>query len=322
MNMQFARNSASVRADSRPAFTLIEILVVIAVVGMLVALLLVALQSAREAARRAQCVNNLRQIGIALHNYVESMSVLPRGEMGFSSQAMLLPYVDQINLFNSINTSYFSTELYEENKTAAFTQLGVFSCPSDSRRHEDGPGCTNYAVNLGVGYDEYLPKLNGPFSSWRLKDPGTRISSIIDGMSQTAGISEWCLGWSKARDRKRSTFRTEPLLREAEFDLFAKTCHEFDPLVAPLGVPLKGSNWMKAGYGVTGYNHVLPPNSHSCSNGGAPPQGAWTSGSNHPNTSNTLFMDGHVSPIKESITWASWRAHGTMNGSEVISGEY
>ena len=98
----------------RSGFTLIELLVVIAIIAVLIALLLPAVQAAREAARRAQCVNNLKQIGLALHNYFESRNALPGADMvvqrptnatELSALSQVLPYLEQSNLYNSINFS-------------------------------------------------------------------------------------------------------------------------------------------------------------------------------------------------------------------------
>ncbi|MDB5346670.1 MAG: prepilin-type cleavage/methylation protein [Schlesneria sp.] len=128
-------------SNRRRAFTLIELLVVIAIIAVLIALLLPAVQQAREAARRTQCRNNLKQIGIALHNYHESNQVFPMGFSdgvwgnsetfgGWSWSAALLPYIDQGPLFNQLN---FSATPYSVgvNQTLTATSLAAFSCPSD-----------------------------------------------------------------------------------------------------------------------------------------------------------------------------------------------
>ncbi|HEY4262437.1 MAG TPA: DUF1559 domain-containing protein [Schlesneria sp.] len=128
-------------SSRRRAFTLIELLVVIAIIAVLIALLLPAVQQAREAARRTQCRNNLKQIGIALHNYHDSNQVFPMGFSdavwgpsetfgGWAWGAAILPYMDQGPLFNQLN---FSSTPYSAgaNQTAMAIPLAAFSCPSD-----------------------------------------------------------------------------------------------------------------------------------------------------------------------------------------------
>src|SRR5205085_672261 len=120
------------------AFTLIELLVVIAIIAVLIALLLPAVQAAREAARRAQCVNNLKQIGIALHNYEGSNSMFPPGRTNYphlwSSLAQLLPSIEGSTLFNAINYNFPSSvndAPYPANTTAETPVIKGFLCPSD-----------------------------------------------------------------------------------------------------------------------------------------------------------------------------------------------
>jgi prepilin-type N-terminal cleavage/methylation domain-containing protein len=126
-------------------FTLIELLVVIAIIAILIALLLPAVQAAREAARRAQCVNNLKQIGVALFNYENSIGTFPPGYIdlqnnpnftpdldmgpGWGWAAQLLPYVEQEPLYNSINFNLGIRSA--SNSTAVLTSLSVYQCPSD-----------------------------------------------------------------------------------------------------------------------------------------------------------------------------------------------
>ena len=138
---------------SRPsrAFTLIELLVVISIIGILTALLLPAVQSAREAARRAQCVNNLKQMGLAMHNYHNAINTFPPGYIDYQNNsnftpdldmgpgwgwaAMLLPHLEQGPLYNAINFSLGITvstnPASAANNTAVLTSLSVFQCPSD-----------------------------------------------------------------------------------------------------------------------------------------------------------------------------------------------
>src|SRR4051794_6260313 len=132
------------RLLGRRGFTLIELLVVIAIIAVLIALLLPAVQSAREAARRIQCVNNLKQLGLALHNYNDVNNQFPMGSDGrdaltgaypgtFYRQPFIMalfPYYEQTSLYNSYN---FDLNLFENpaNNTTRFTKLNVYSCPSD-----------------------------------------------------------------------------------------------------------------------------------------------------------------------------------------------
>jgi prepilin-type N-terminal cleavage/methylation domain-containing protein len=142
----------SVRARG---FTLIELLVVIAIIAVLIALLLPAVQSAREAARRAQCTNNLKQIGLAIHNYHTANNTFPPGTaasknnlnpmdgggiacadwMGWSAQGLMLNYIEQGPLYNAINFNFdpISWPSYPFNSTASNTKIAGFLCPSDGR---------------------------------------------------------------------------------------------------------------------------------------------------------------------------------------------
>ena len=134
----------------RRAFTLIELLVVIAIIAVLIALLLPAVQAAREAARRMQCTNNLKQLGLAVHNYVDTNNVLPlqnmfpsgvmlgvTGSASYSWTLGLLPHLDQMPLFNAYNFSVYcvQTTVAAANpgsqSTVGYTQLAVLLCPSD-----------------------------------------------------------------------------------------------------------------------------------------------------------------------------------------------
>ena len=132
----------------RRGFTLIELLVVIAIIGVLIALLLPAVQSAREAARRSQCVNNLKQLGLALNNYHSTNNSFPLGGnpapyqpmnggctvwAGWSAQSMLLPYLEQVQVYNAINfyfTGRGSGVSENIQKTAMTTRINAFLCPS------------------------------------------------------------------------------------------------------------------------------------------------------------------------------------------------
>ncbi|MBX6316404.1 MAG: DUF1559 domain-containing protein [Isosphaeraceae bacterium] len=122
-------------------FTLIELLVVLFIIGIPIALLIPAVQSAREAARRAQCANNLKQIGLALQNYHDTVGSFPHDvntRKGFSAYAMLLPHLDQQPLFNSINFAFWPSELEDSpNHTAVLSGVATLLCPVEESHRDD-----------------------------------------------------------------------------------------------------------------------------------------------------------------------------------------
>src|SRR5262245_11703836 len=203
--------SPSRRPKGRPcAFTLIELLVVISVIGLLIALLLPAVQSAREAARRAQCINNLQQIGLALHNYHSSHQTFPPGYMsnfdasgndtgpGWGWAAMLLPQMEQKSLFDAIN---FTTPIEaSSNQTSRLMVIGGFLCPSDSvppawwAMVRDTSGvptrriCQVASANYVGVYGTSDPGIDGDGIFYR--DGPIGLRDITDGTAQTIAVGE------------------------------------------------------------------------------------------------------------------------------------
>ncbi len=194
-------------------FTLIELLVVIAIIAILIALLLPAVQQAREAARQTQCKNNLKQFGLALHNYESSYNMLPMQDSqttvgtltidGFSIQARLLPFVDQANLQNLLDfkqpawsgTAY-NTLLPNPNFLAAYaTAIPMFLCPSDPAPSKQADwkgdiyGGINYMVSDGSGTGANTDiRLPTDGIAWNFSN--CTLSSITDGLSNTVVMSE------------------------------------------------------------------------------------------------------------------------------------
>jgi prepilin-type N-terminal cleavage/methylation domain-containing protein/prepilin-type processing-associated H-X9-DG protein len=205
---------------TRRGFTLIELLVVIAIIAVLIALLLPAVQSAREAARRAQCVNNLKQLGLAIHNYHSSINSLPWGDgpwwIEWSAHTLLLPYIEQGPIYNAIN--FVDTQPFGQtpmpndnpaNTTAEYRVISGFLCPSDQDRLTSPDGHNNYMANSGsapncdYGGNSWAPSWNqptaGPFiyssNGIDTGPPGfggssVNIAGITDGTSNTAAFSE------------------------------------------------------------------------------------------------------------------------------------
>jgi prepilin-type N-terminal cleavage/methylation domain-containing protein/prepilin-type processing-associated H-X9-DG protein len=163
----------------RRGFTLIELLVVIAIIAVLIALLLPAVQAAREAARRAQCTNNLKQIGLAMHNYHQTANKFPQGKsmasayLGYSTkgyagwtewsaQAQMLPYIEGGTIYNAINFSYAGGygNAKNINITAWVTPISSFMCPSDTEVNKGGPPNNTQATANSWGNTTYPPNIN------------------------------------------------------------------------------------------------------------------------------------------------------------------
>ena len=285
-------------------FTLIELLVVIAIIAVLIALLLPAVQAAREAARRAQCVNNLKQLGLAIMNYESSNGVLPptlahydgdpattAGKCGlYGIKPRLLPFMEQQSLYNSINFGYsWNSSNGYVNKTVYSTAVNNFNCPSDANLPNVSRGGviiagTSYGNNIGTSRTFTGGTLDGPayavdFSGF---GPVVGLSMIVDGTSNTAIFSEWVKGKGTGGGSPPVASAGKSAVYVSSLTFHASGGAYTPALSGSMAATLQGINagctnggspvWDRIGYswmdgwvgGGGGYSHLMAPNSINC----------------------------------------------------------
>ncbi|WP_256368982.1 DUF1559 family PulG-like putative transporter [Aquisphaera insulae] len=340
-------SSESRRAARRYGLTLIECLVVVSIIGLLISLFLPAVQAAREAARRAHCTSNLRQIGLALHNYETRNGSFPlnwseprvdpiRGhaygiyDRPFSAFTRLLADLDQWALYASIN---FQVETFPvlrpgafsfpQNSSAFVTTLAVFLCPSDGASGPTPHGC-NYRGNYGVGPYGATSRQTYDSGTGFYTFPGVLgARSFTDGLAHTVAYSERLRGTGEggglvpSRDFGNILVQSDCTDRDADYAL--KCCQ----LASTRDFPAfrdGGFTWFYGDFECAAYSHAQGPN------GRIPDAlssfGGWvgiaTARSVHPGGVNSLMADGSVRFVKESITRQVWRGLGTRNGGELV----
>lgn len=328
--------------SKRAGFTLIELLVVIAIIAVLIALLLPAVQQAREAARRSQCKNNMKQLGLALHNYHDVYNKFPMGGLAlgsggaFSPQARLLPYIDGANLSNLINFGL----PYGDQPDVSKNKVPTFHCPTDPdiRPKLSGNVITNWPISYAANAGEWLTwdavnQKNGTGAFGQRVCMATR--DFTDGLSNTVMLSE-----VKA---------FQPYLKTNSDPSDTSTTPGSAAAVATLlgsstGVKATGhSEWVEGRSPQFSFTTALGPNaktpcSGSCtdtasvsyddvdylSNSEQAATSTWavvTSRSHHVGIVQALLGDGAVRSISSNISLVTWRALGSRSGGEVL-GEF
>jgi prepilin-type N-terminal cleavage/methylation domain-containing protein/prepilin-type processing-associated H-X9-DG protein len=318
-------------------FTLVELLVVIAIIGVLVSLLLPAVQAAREAARRTNCLNNLKQIGLALHNHHDSHKAFPSGNtngptvppfQGISTHAHFLPHIEEQAVYELINFKLPYND--PANLRAMMTNVSGFICPTatDELPLELG-GRNSYYGNQGTSVIFALPDPeDGEGPNKDIPPPtgvffmNSRISlgDIADGSSNAAAFSEKLLGDGNngVITPESDTFRpgTHPATAEEALEqCLATDVSEIDRQ----GVSNVGAPWLWAYHSTSMYWHVMPPNTRSCMF--PPGRIATTAGSAHPSGVNLALCDGSVRFVSNNSDVYIWRALGTREGGETV-GEF
>ncbi len=326
-----SRHRAGLRASK--GFTLIELLVVIAIIATLVAILLPAVQQAREAARRSTCKNNLKQLGIALHNYHDTYNTLPPGcmltnefqdagntiRMGGrrkGAHVSILPYIEQGAIYDMFAADNFVRTPWDTAFTPNQAKIGVLQCPSDPSSTENANnGHTNYmfsrgdslqdnnrwAGNGGRGMRGMFPQLGDSATDGNY-GRAMKFADVLDGLSNSIAVSERIKAKSGSilvadgvTVRIADTFRTNPSLCLAQVNANGEY----------IGTDIlrsTGTRYSDGTVAFTGFTTIVGPNKASCHNGGGDENdGIFDPSSQHKGGVQVLMGDGAVRFVSNNI---------------------
>ncbi len=332
----------------RRAFTLIELLVVIAIIAVLIALLLPAVQQARESARRTQCKNNLKQFGLALHNYHDTFSMFPRGQLGgvtgagdwrgHSAHVMILPYIDQSAMYNRYNHDAWAW--WDNGKgtnqsdatQVGYRRIAAFLCPSNPPANQFPnnsyvvcEGANAGMFNDGVAGGTTSAKQNGIFNLQGV----VPMAGITDGTSNVIMASEQLLSQTGTLVDKVASMRQTvaipagwdgTFLTQSQLDDWGNRCNTSGANQRTES----GRYWAPGVHEQTTFNVLLPPNSSyqnctaHCS--GCAPDGPAMIGARslHVGGVHVLLADGAVRFVGNNIDYRTWQNLGSRNDGATV----
>jgi prepilin-type N-terminal cleavage/methylation domain-containing protein/prepilin-type processing-associated H-X9-DG protein len=336
----------------RCGFTLIELLVVIAIIAILIGLLLPAVQKVREAAARASCSNNLKQMGLAAHNYESANGKLPPGNGPDSASlvAVLLPYMEQASLYNLFD---FTTAINSSatNTAARSQQVKSYLCPSDpsSATQPDNSDTTkssgrnNYLGNCGTTADQRSTDSSrvGVFN-FTLDSSGNvsakvTVVGITDGSSNTAMFSETLRGTLTGNYDKTNIYllpstdtgyslttpQTGPTFNETNASAWIQgstwRCNSWD--YGPTSkISYRGLQYYRGIAALNQYTHTIPPNyvGYDCADDSSFNTAHIAARSKHTGGVNVCYSDGSVHFVRDSIDMISWQALGTRSAGDLV----